>query len=107
MHQMLSNTTILSFLLVFLKNPNQTVRNLPIPLSSSAKLNCSARARPEATIKWYKFESGAMIEQLQDRAHPFVHVLKNLLKNAKYMCNVSNALGYRTRTFKIRVFGKS
>lgn len=64
------------------------------------------RAHPEATIKWYKVESDTMIEKPENRGHPFVHVLKKMAKSVKYMCNVSNALGYRTRIFKIRVFGK-
>ena len=72
-------------------------------------LTCEAVGKPTPIVTWYK--DGKIYERSHDgqRLGPYDYVLEfngvKIVDNGLYMCNVSNAFGFLTYTYKLTVKG--
>lgn len=80
------------------------------PSGNNVKLLCDASGNPPPTVVWYK-DGKRLTHVLQDPdpilPHQFTLTLPSVIPDDKgvYTCNVSNAFGYISKTYKVEVAG--
>ena len=83
--------------------------HIAIPVGNSLRIDCSATGYPKPTVKWYKDKAlfqkrkGVVIGRFQALV-----IIRDavLADSGLYTCNVSNAYGWISNSYRVDVRGK-
>ena len=79
---------------------------IAVPVGNSVKLDCSAEGYPRPTVRWYK---DGILFQSRKGGSRHVLIMEDVVPSdtGKYSCNVSNAYGWISHSYRVDVRGRN